>query len=127
VTTDIDIASVSEPEFTANAQAAEGVLTVSLIGNADLNVKTMLDHLLATVHEEAQGRHIPEVTVDVRKLEFMNSSCLKCLVAWISRIQDSPPSRQYRVSFRSSPALFWQKRSLQALSMLASDLVSVNA
>jgi anti-anti-sigma factor len=121
-----DIASFSEPEFTAQAQADEGVLTVSLVGNADLNVKTMLDHLLATVHQEAQGRQVSEVAVDVRKLEFMNSSCLKCLVAWISRIQDAPPARQYRVTFRSSPALFWQKRSLQALSMLASDLVTVS-
>jgi anti-anti-sigma factor len=121
------IASVSEPEFSADAQAAEGVLKLSLSGNADLNVKTMLDQLLATVHAEAQGRGVPEVEVDMRKLEFMNSSCLKCLVAWISRIQDTPPARQYRVNFRSSPALFWQKRSLQALAMLASDLVTVTA
>jgi hypothetical protein len=121
------IASVSEPEFTADAEAAEGMLKLSLIGNADLNVKTMLDQLLATVHAEAQGRGVPEVEVDMRKLEFMNSSCLKCLVAWISRIQDTPPPRQYRVNFRSSPALFWQKRSLQALALLASELVTVTA
>jgi hypothetical protein len=127
------IAPVREPDFNADASfgGTSGgerptTLMVVLTGNADLNVKTMLDHFLVAVHEESQRRHIPEVEVDVRKLEFMNSSCLKCLVGWISRIQDSPPAAQYRVAFRSSPTMFWQRRSLQALSYLATDLVSVS-
>jgi hypothetical protein len=127
------IAPVREPDFNADASfggtgAGERptTLMVVLTGNADLNVKTMLDHFLVAVHEASQRQHIPEVEVDVRKLEFMNSSCLKCLVGWISRIQDSPPAEQYRVAFRSSPTMFWQRRSLQALSYLATDLVSVS-
>ena len=86
-----------EPDFNADARstapASSATLTVVLTGNADLNVKAMLDHFLGAVHEHSQRQHIPEVEVDVRKLEFMNSSCLKCLVGWISRIQDSPPGR----------------------------------
>jgi hypothetical protein len=119
------IASVSEADFTAEAGNSNGILTVSLTGNADLNVKTQLDGFLITVHEEARRLSVSDVEVDVRRLEFMNSSCLKTLVGWISRIQDEPPAKQYRVLFRSSPALFWQRRSLHALSCLASDLVSV--
>jgi hypothetical protein len=125
-----EIAPVHEPDFNAHARFSGGggclpTLTVVLTGNADLNVKVMLDHFLGAVHEHSQAQHIPEVEVDVRKLEFMNSSCLKCLVGWISRIQDSPPADQYRVAFKSSPTMFWQRRSLQALSYLATDLVSV--
>lgn len=124
-----EIAPVHEPDFNADARfGGEGnaTLTVVLTGNADLNVKPMLDHFLGAVHEQSQRQHIPEVEVDVRRLEFMNSSCLKCLVGWISRIQDSPPAEQYRVAFKSSPTMFWQRRSLQALSYLATDLVSVS-
>src|SRR5215216_5177341 len=116
------IPPVDEPGFNAAASAAgdgQGPMSVVLTGNADLNVKTMLDHFLAAVHEESLRLQITEVEVDVRRLEFMNSSCLKCLVGWISRIQDGP--RPYRVTFKSSPALFWQRRSLQALSCLATD------
>ena len=119
------IVPVREHEFRADAALREGVLVLTLNGNADLNVKTRLDHFLAAVHAEVQRRAVGDVEVDVRELEFMNSSCLKCLVGWISRIQDEPPARQYRVSFRSSPSLFWQRRSLHALSCLAADLVSV--
>ena len=121
-----DIAPVREPDFNADATEGNATLTVVLTGNADLNVKVMLDHFLGAVHEHSQRQHIPEVEVDVRRLEFMNSSCLKCLVGWISRIQDSPPAEQYRVAFKSSPTMFWQRRSLQALSYLATDLVSVS-
>jgi anti-anti-sigma factor len=120
------IATVHEHEFSAEAVLREGVLVVTLNGNADLNVKAQLDQFLAGVHEEAELRALTDVEVDVRRLEFMNSSCLKCLVGWISRIQDEPPGRQYRVAFQSSPTLFWQRRSLHALSCLASELVTVH-
>jgi anti-anti-sigma factor len=119
------IETVREMDFTAEAAVKDGALVLSLTGNADLNVKFQLDRFLAAVHAEAQRLNIEEVTVDVRSLEFMNSSCLKCLVGWISQIQDQPPARQYRVSFLSSPSLYWQRRSLHALSCLASDLVTV--
>jgi hypothetical protein len=120
------IGSVREAEFTADAVLRDGTLVVTLCGNADLNVKAQLDHFLALIHAETQRLALTDVEVDVRKLEFMNSSCLKCLVGWISRIQDEPPGRQYRVAFQSSPTLFWQRRSLHALSCLASELVTVH-
>jgi anti-anti-sigma factor len=119
------IATVSEPDFNAAVSNNNGVMVISLTGNADLNVKNQLDSFLVAVHEEARRQAVSDVEVDVRKLEFMNSSCLKSLVGWISRIQDEPAGKQYRVLFRSSPQLFWQRRSLHALSCLASDLVSV--
>jgi len=120
------ISSIREHEFTAQAALRESVLVVTLSGNADLNVKAQLDRFLSGVHAEAEQRGLTDVEVDVRHLEFMNSSCLKCLVGWISRIQDEPPGRQYRIAFQSSPSLFWQRRSLHALSCLASELVSVH-
>lgn len=121
------IEGIRESEFSADASIKDRSILVALSGNADLNVKFQLDKFLASVHTEAERVGVEEVTVDVRKLEFMNSSCLKCLVGWISQIQDEPPSRQYRVAFLSSPSMYWQRRSLHALSCLASDLVTVQS
>jgi hypothetical protein len=125
VTTTIE--QVREPDFAADAAMDDRTITLKLTGNADLNVKFQLDRFLSAVHSEATRGGVEEVTVDVRSLEFMNSSCLKCLVGWISQIQDQPPTRQYRVSFLSSPTLYWQRRSLHALCCLASDLVTVQS
>jgi hypothetical protein len=120
-----EIETIREGDFTAEAALRDRALTVTISGNADLNVKAQLDRFLAGVHAEVNRQGLEEVTVDFRTLDFMNSSCLKCLVSWISQIQDAPPGKQYRLTFISSPAMYWQKRSLHALSCLAADLVTV--
>ena len=117
--------TVDDVDFRAYVGPSDRGLAVSLNGNADLNVKSELDRFIAAVHDEALRRHVEEVNVGVRDLEFMNSSCLKSLVWWISSVQDQPPERQYRIVFLSNPDLYWQRRSLNALACLASDLVSV--
>lgn len=119
------ITAVRDVDFTAEAESGVGALNVKLAGNADLNVKQQLDRFIASVHEEARRMGVAEVVVDLRKLEFMNSSCLKSFVWWISSIQEQGSSGQYRITFLSSPTMYWQRRSLNALACLASDLVSV--
>ena len=119
------ISDVKEPDFSASAQAEGGGLQAAITGNADLNVKSHLDQFLLALHENALARAMGEVTVDVRNLEFINSSCLKAFVTWISSVQAQPSEQQYRIIFLSSPRLHWQRRSLHALSCFASDLVSI--
>jgi hypothetical protein len=122
----MEIDPVRELDFLADATMGEGTLEATVSGNADLNVRLALDRFLSSVHREARLNNVREVTVDLRSLDFMNSSCLKSLVTWVTQIQDLPRGQQYRVTFLSSPTLYWQKRSLHALSCLANDIVSVN-
>ena len=123
----VSIEEIRESDFSAEAVVRERTMTVTISGNADLNVKAQLDRFLAGVHSQAQHQRLGEVMVDFRQLDFMNSSCLKCLVSWISQIQDLPAGTRYRLTFVSSQAMYWQKRSLHALSCLASDLVTVQS
>jgi hypothetical protein len=88
------------------------------------SVEPLAAHL-AALHAEAQRAKLPEVTIDFRQLEFMSSSCLKAFVEWIANIQDLAPAQRYRITFRSNPALRWQRRSLHSLQCFASDLISV--
>jgi hypothetical protein len=119
------IPPIQDIEFSAEAQVSGQAVTLKLVGNADLNVKAQLDRFMAAVHEEALKIVAEEVTVDLRRLEFMNSSCLKSFVWWISSVQDMQPGSQYRITFLSSPSMYWQRRSLNALACLATELVSV--
>lgn len=116
---------VRESDFSASAQVEGPTLQAVITGNADLNVKTHLDQFLLSIHQYALAKSIGEVTVDVRNLEFINSSCLKAFVTWISSVQAQPSEQQYRIVFLSSPRLHWQRRSLHALSCFAADLVSI--
>jgi hypothetical protein len=118
--------STTENDFAANATSDERKLSVSLSGTADMTVRNQLDHFLREVHQEAQRCHAEEVTVDVRQLEFVNSSCLKCLVWWVSTVQEQPVEAKYRIVFVSSPSIYWQRRSLDALACLAGDIISIH-
>ncbi len=65
------------------------------------------------------------MVVDLRQLEFMNSSCFKCLVTWLHRLQQAPAADRYAIRIVSSPSVSWQKRSLYAIRAFAPDLVTV--
>jgi len=117
--------STTENDFAANATTGERRIQVSLSGTADVTIRNQLDHFLREVHQEAQRRRAEEVTVDVRQLEFMNSSCLKCLVWWVSTVQEQPAEGKYRIVFVSSPSVYWQRRSLDALACLAGDIITI--
>jgi hypothetical protein len=121
------VETMKENDFTADASASERRIQVSLTGTADLTVKSQLDRFLRDVHSEAQRCLAEEVTVDVRQLEFMNSSCLKSLVWWISTVQEQPGEGKYRIIFVSSPSVYWQRRSLNALACLASEIITIQA
>lgn len=121
------IPSVRAEDFSAEAAIAPTEIKVRMSGNADLVTKPLLDRFLGDLHSEAARRRVPEVIVDVRPLEFMNSSCLKSFVSWIGTLEESEEPVRYRITFLSNPAMLWQKRSLHALSCFGADLVHVSA
>ncbi len=119
--------TMKENDFSAEANTSGQRIQVSLSGTADLTVRSQLDRFLRDVHSEAQRSRVEEVTVDVRQLEFMNSSCLKCFVWWISTVQEQAAEGRYRIIFVSSPTVYWQRRSLNALACLANELITIQA
>jgi anti-anti-sigma factor len=123
----MSIRPIEDIDFTAKIEGNSPSLVVTLVGNADLNVKTELDRFMGAVHEEARRVGAKEVVVDLKELEFMNSSCLKSFVWWISSVHDLAVAHQYRITFVSSPTMYWQRRSLNALAGLATELVSISA
>jgi hypothetical protein len=121
------IESIKGNRFSAQVSTGDRRVQINLTGTADLLVSGQLDALLRQVHLEAQRCPAEEVTVDVRGLEFMNSSCLKSFVRWICAVQEQTGSGKYRIVFLSSPSVGWQRRSLNALASLADEVVSVQA
>jgi len=102
-------------------------MEVALGGTADLKVKGHLDRFVRSLHAEARRRGLTGVNVDVRRLEFMDSTCFKSFAWWIGTVQDLPVEDRYRIVFLSSPTVYWQRRSLNALAGIAGDIMSVQA
>jgi hypothetical protein len=113
-------------ELRARLTQEDGALEAKLWGTADLRVTDSVEAILSRVHQKALELSIPEVRMDLRELEFMNSSCFKSFVSWISEVSDLTAG-QYRIRFLSNPSILWQRRSLHALSCFAAELVTIEA
>jgi hypothetical protein len=121
----LDLAAVKTPEFACVSTYDDGALHVEFSGKGDMNAIAALGDYLKQVHSEATRLHVAEVVCDFQRLSFMNSSCFKAFVVWIDTVKNLPSP--YRIRFLTDHALHWQRRSLEALRRLASDVVSVES
>jgi len=127
MTSALDIPAIKEPGFEAFATREENAVRLAFLGSAELQVSELLGPFLARVHDEALRLGAREVTVDLVKLEFMNSSCFKRLVTWLNLLREVQGQSSYAVRFLSSPRVRWQKASLMALSCFAPGSVTIEA
>lgn len=118
---------LAPPGFAIVPELGDKALTLRFRGNADMSSIEPLDDYLRNVHNEVSTRGLGAVVVDFRALEFMNSSCFKCFVEWLGKVQDLPAPKRYRVIFDSNREMHWQRRSLNALRCFAMDVVAVEA
>jgi hypothetical protein len=116
---------VTASELRAEVENRAGGIFVTLAGTADLRVTERIGSLLDQVHQAAQDSQVSMVKVDLLDLEFMNSSCFKSFVKWITQVEALPRQSQYRIRFISNPAILWQRRSLHALSCFAAELIAI--
>jgi hypothetical protein len=121
----LSVPAVQDDEFRAHATLEGKRLELHLWGNADLRVKDKLDGFLAAADTQAMLHELPEVIADLRQLAFMNSSCIKALVTWLSGVQERSPAEQYRIRFLRDPDARWQSRSLQFLVAFAPKLITI--
>lgn len=119
----INIPPIRDLDFSAETSLNSDELRIKLTGSADARAVEPLSNLLPKIHAEAMRLGTKRVVVDFLELEFMNSSCFKSFVTWISMVEEA--TEKYRVTFLSNPGMLWQRRSLHALSCFAADLVSI--
>jgi hypothetical protein len=123
--TPLENLGVNATDFRAVTFVDGETLTVQMRGTADMRVRATLGSFLRSVHHETAAQRANTVQVDLRELEFMNSSCFKSFISWFGMLRDAEPQQRYRVRIISSGKRDWQKRSLEALSCVAADLVQV--
>ncbi len=91
-------------DFHSRVTMADGVITLTLKGRARPANRRSLGEMLDEIHEHVRRLDVSRVVVDVTDLEFMNSSCFKSIVSWLTnraagdgaiqgplRLQPQPP------------------------------------
>lgn len=123
----IDIPNIDANDLRAAPSFVDGQLSVVFAGSADSRSQAAIEALLDKVHSEAMRLKLPEVAVDFRECDFVNSSCFKAFVVWLEQIQELEATNQYKLRFFSDDTKAWQRRSLQALSCFAIELVHIES
>jgi hypothetical protein len=94
---------------------------VRFTGTGEAEGAAVLDRFLALLHRQALTLELREVTVELEELAFINSSCLKAMVAWIYKVDTE--GRPYNIVLIRNSALHWQRTSLATLQRLAPEIV----
>lgn len=123
----IDIPTIDANDLRARASYSDGQLSLSFAGSADSRSQSAVEAMLGCVHSEALRLGVREVAVDFRDCDFVNSSCFKAFVVWLEQIQELEADAQYHLRFYSDETKAWQRRSLQALSCFAIELVHIES
>lgn len=90
-------------------------------GSADMRVQNDLSAWVFKIHDDLRRTRVANVTLNMQKLEFLSSGCFKGLCTWIRLMLER--GTDYKLTIVMNPAYHWQSRSLDALRMLAPDLV----
>ena len=80
---------------------------------------------LRKLHDAALAAALDTVTVDVRKLTFVNSSSMRLFVDWTVWLKDQPPEKRYKLVFLTDGAVTWQRKSFPVIRSLAPDIVEI--
>jgi hypothetical protein len=92
-------------------------------GTGEAEGAAVLDRFLGQLHQQALSRELREVTLELMELEFINSSCLKAMVAWIYKVDTE--GRPYKIRLLRDASLHWQRTSIATLQRLAPDVVVI--
>jgi anti-anti-sigma factor len=121
----LNLLNLNEPALTSRASLDGSTLILSLEGTVDDKSRFKLEEVLARLHEESKRLAMRQVVLDLRALEFMNSSGMKVLVSWVRGAHKLTGTERYTIRFIVSPESHWQKRSLHAIVGLGDPLVTI--
>jgi hypothetical protein len=87
------------------------------------NPNVALGGFLRQIHQAAVEDRLTELSVNVKKLTFVNSSAIRLLVDWSTWVRNEPEPQRYRLKFVTDPQVTWQKISFRVLKNLAPGAV----
>ncbi|MBL8955485.1 MAG: hypothetical protein JNK82_32220 [Myxococcaceae bacterium] len=102
------------------------LFTVMLKGAAELRDAQPLRDPFLRWHKSAVEAHAREVRVDVRAVDFMNSTALSAFIGWVAEIMKLADEQRYQIRFEATQKRRWQRSSLHAIACFAPEHVSVS-
>lgn len=104
---------------------ANGV-KVTFTGDIDVqNPEPIFVPYFEVIHSKVIENGVKYVELDFSKLTFLNSSGIKTLIKWITKVTPLPAEQKYRFKIIANSEITWQETSLKMLAMLAPGLIEI--
>jgi hypothetical protein len=87
----------------------------------------VLGTFFAALHRSVTIDGLPEISVDVRQLTFVNSAAIRLFVDWATWVRSASPGENYVIRFRTDRRITWQRTSFSVLQSLAPSAIVINA
>lgn len=118
-----EVQPVTLEEFRITPSFADGSLVLHFSGIGDITAANPLAECLTAVRDGIVSGDITSVEFDIRRLELLNSSCLKAFATFVIELVSRKSSCPVR--FIVGAKIPWQARSLFALERLARSFVTI--
>lgn len=103
---------------------ADGLMKIRISGAIEMrDPGELLNPFWTNVDEEVRRRNIRRVEVDLRDLNFMNSSGILTLVRWITKARTHKGDSAYKLVLQYDRNVTWQRTSIPTLAKLAPAVV----
>jgi hypothetical protein len=110
--------------LTVTPVMVEGVLRVVMTGAVEMrDPGGVLNPYWSRIDEAARAQQMKRVEVDLRDLNFMNSSGILTLVRWITKAKTHAPFDAYKLVLRYDRNVTWQRSCVPTLAKLAPNVV----
>lgn len=105
-------------------QVAGDVLRVKMTGAVEMrDPGELLNPYWTGLDEAARAKNLKRVEVDLRDVNFMNSSGILTLVRWITKAKTHAPDDAYTLVLQYDRNVTWQRTSIPTLAKLAPKIV----
>lgn len=103
---------------------SDGLMKIRMSGAIEMrDPGVLLNPFWNNIDEELRRRAIRRVEVDLRDLNFMNSSGILTLVRWITKARSHPRESGYTLVLQYDRNVTWQRTSIPTLAKLAPAVV----
>ena len=121
---DAVISPLNVEGLTVEPRSGEGMLRLIVSGAVEMrDPGGLLNPYWSRVDEEARRTGTKRVEVDLRDLNFMNSSGILTLVRWITKAKTHPSNDAYQLVLQYDRNVTWQRTSIPTLAKLAPNVV----
>jgi len=120
---DSAFASLQADGVSITSRLEDGVLRVTMTGSLESrDPRGTFDPYWSALDEAVRREGVKKVVLDIRSLDYMNSSGILTLARWLMKVMVQPA---YEVAIEHDPDVTWQHSNVPVLAKLAPAVVNV--